>query len=153
MRVNHLKYLLIFLSLNCFASNITNANNYKFARPDTIDYWILRLDGKELRPSGKFKERLYVLENVSINNKFEIRYYTDRPCPSCSCKMEFRDEKGAVVLTMNRIGNTSFQLSNEEFQKLLSVNGRIYIFFSGRESETWGNWRLLGVVTKTYIDK
>jgi len=148
MKLKHLKYLLIFLSLHCFGLNITNANNYKSARPDTIDFWIIKLNGKEIIPSGNFKERIYVIEKVSDIYRFEIGYYTDTPCPNCPSKIELRNDKGLVIKKLDgTFDNSPFQISGTELKKLIPENGKLYIYFTGKKGKEWRQWINLGVVT------
>ena len=115
------------------------ASNNRFVLPDTIDFWKIKLNGKELVN--------YTLENISMNDTLDIIYFTDTPCSECPEKIELRDKNGKVIKAIkNNFERTPFRLTGLELKKLLTDNEQVFIYFSRKDRE-WRPWELLDVLT------
>jgi hypothetical protein len=117
------------------------------AQADTIGFWKIQYDSKEISPVTVNSEQTYFISAISDTSKLDIFYYTESPCKKCECKLEFRDENGNTIKTMDRKGygdNRPFQLQGKELSAQLS-KGRVYVYFSGKY-DGWLPWVFMGAL-------
>ncbi|MBN8573433.1 MAG: hypothetical protein J0M05_05940 [Candidatus Kapabacteria bacterium] len=121
--------------------------------PDTVDFWEIILNGRELLPTRTHNEKThvfgnatYILDSISDKDLLYILYFTDTPCSDCPSKIELRNKNGNVIKTMEKaFDNSPFQLTGVEIKNLLSDSDEVYIYFTGKHKH-WRPWRLLGIV-------
>ncbi len=120
-----------------------------FAQDDTVGFWKITENGKEISPVTLNGEPCYLLETLSDSALMCIYYYTESPCAKCMCKLQVRDTNGAVLNTIERKGygnNVPFSFPGKNLKGWLSGrNGRFYLYFSGRY-DGWMPWVFLGEV-------
>jgi hypothetical protein len=118
-----------------------------FAQDDTIGFWKIQYDNKEISAITLNGEKTYLISSVGDTNKLDVFYYTESPCRKCECKLELRDENGNTIRTIDRKGygdNRPFQFNGKELGKQLA-KGRVYMYFSGKY-DGWLPWVFMGAL-------
>jgi len=115
------------------------------AQEDTIGFWKIQYNDKEIAPVTLNGEQTYYLTLLTDTDKVNVFYYTESPCKECLCKLELRNEDGAVIKTMQRKGygdNKPFYLQGKELEDMFA-KGRVYMYFTGKY-DGWMPWILMG---------
>jgi len=131
--------LLAFLSLSCIAN----------AQEDTVGFWQLTYNGKEIRPVMMNSESTYLLDSIADSARINIFYYTESPCKKCPCKLQIRDENSKDLKTIQRRGygdNAPFPFKGYEIKQMMAEK-KIYLYFTGKY-DGWMPWIFLGALRK-----
>jgi hypothetical protein len=122
------------------------------APPDSItDNWSVAYNGKEILAYKINDVPTYLIDSIADDAVITIDYYTDKPCPKCQSRLEFKDENGTKLAAVQKDGfgdGAPFRLPGRQFRQLIH-NHKLYIFFSANP-DGWGTWILLGVVKTTH---
>jgi hypothetical protein len=135
-----MRHLLLALLAICFYSAA-------IAQDDTIGFWQVQYNGKEVSPVSLNNEHTYLLASISDTDRVNVFYYTESPCSKCLCKLELRNENGIAVKTWERKGygdTRPFPLLGKDIGPLLK-KGRVYMYFSGKY-DGWLPWVFLGAL-------
>jgi len=118
---------------------------------DTItDSWSLVYNGKEIPAFTISNISTYLIDSLSDNDVIVVDYYTQEPCDKCQCRLQFRDENGKMLATVQKNGFGSgdpFKLPGKQFRQLMHDH-KIFLFFSANP-DGWGKWLFLGLVKTT----
>lgn len=135
-------YIVLFISscINLHASNLT-------AKGDTTDNWSVIYNGKEILGFKIDGNIMYLIDSIADNSQITIDYYTEKPCDKCQSRLQFRDENGKILATVQKDGfgaGEPFRLPGKQFKQLMH-NHKLYLFFSANP-DGWGTWVMLGIV-------
>jgi hypothetical protein len=117
------------------------------AQDDTVGFWQVSYNGKEVRPVMMNSESTYLLDTITDSAKINIFYFTESPCKNCQCKLQIRDENSKELKTVQRKGygdNTPFPFTGKEIKQMMQGK-RIYLYFSGKY-DGWMPWVFLGAL-------
>ncbi len=139
MKKNYLILLFVLLVTGAYANN---------GRRDTVtDSWSVSYNGKEILAYKINSVTTYLIDSIADNSTILIDYYTAEPCAPCLSRLQFRDDNGKVMATVEKKGfgvGEPFRLPGRQFRQLMK-NHKLFLYFSANP-DGWGTWILLGVV-------
>jgi|ERR1700722_14918020 hypothetical protein len=118
-----------------------------WAQDDTVGFWQVSYNGKEVRPVMVNSESTYLLDTITDSAKINIFYFTESPCSKCQCKLQVRDENTKELKTIQRKGygdSTPFPFTGKEIKQMMAGK-KIYLYFSGKY-DGWMPWIFLGAL-------
>jgi hypothetical protein len=135
-------YIILFITscISLHAGNLT-------VKGDTTDNWSVIYNGKEILGFKIDGNIMYMIDSIADNGQITIDYYTEKPCDKCQSRLQFRDENGKILATVQKDGfgaGEPFRLPGKQFRQLMH-NHKLYLFFSANP-DGWGTWVMLGVV-------
>lgn len=134
----------MFFAAGVYAAGIKNC-------PDSItDSWVVTYNGKEILSYKLNGIPTYLIDSIADDGIITVDYYTDIPCAKCQKRLQFRDENGQVLATVQKDGfgtGDPFRLPGKQFRELMHDH-EINLFFSANP-EGWGTWVFLGMVKTT----
>ena len=119
------------------------------AQEDTVGFWQVTYNGKEIRPVMVNSESTYLLDSIADSAKINVFYYTESPCKKCLCKLQIRDEDSHDLKTIQRKGygdSTPFPFKGYEIRQMMGGK-KLYLYFSGKY-DGWMPWIFLGALKK-----
>jgi hypothetical protein len=139
-------FYIICLILICTGVHAGNL----VAKGDTTDSWSVVYNGKEILGFKIDGNTTYIIDSIADNGLITVDYYTEHPCPKCQSRLQFRDENGIILATVQKEGfgeGEPFRLPGKQFRQIMRSH-KLSLFFSANP-EGWGTWVLLGVVKTT----
>lgn len=136
-------YAVIFI----ITGTVAHAGNITAKTDSTGDSWSLTYNCKEILAYKVNGNNNYLIDSIADNASITIDYYTDKPCPKCQSRLQFRDENGKILATVQKEGfgeGEPFRLPGKQFRQLMR-NHKMYLFFSANP-DGWGGWIMLGIV-------
>ncbi len=123
--------------------------SYLHAQDDTVGFWKVTDNGKEVSAVTINNESDYFLEPVTDSTVVSVYYYTESPCRNCLCRLLARDTQGVALKTIEHKGygnNIPFSFSGRDLKTWLPGGaGKFYIYFSGKY-DGWMPWEFLGAI-------
>jgi hypothetical protein len=135
-------YIVLFIT-SCMSLHASNLA----VKGDTTDNWSVIYNGKEILGFKIYGNIMYMIDSIADNGQITIDYYTEKPCDKCQSRLQFRDENGKILATVQKDGFGSgepFRLPGKQFRQLMH-NHKLYLFFSANP-DGWGTWIMLGIV-------
>jgi len=135
-------YIILFIT-SCISLHAGNLS----VKGDTTDNWSVIYNGKEILGFKIDGNIMYMIDSIADNGQITIDYYTEKPCDKCQSRLQFRDENGKILATVQKDGFGSgepFRLPGKQFRQLMH-NHKLYLFFSANP-DGWGTWVMLGIV-------
>ncbi len=135
-------YIVLFIT-SCMSLHASNLA----VKGDTTDNWSVIYNGKEILGFKIDGNIMYMIDSIADNGQITIDYYTEKPCDKCQSRIQFRDENGKILATVQKDGFGSgepFRLPGKQFRQLMH-NHKLYLFFSANP-DGWGTWIMLGIV-------
>ena len=129
---------------------LSSISIYVKAQDDTVGFWQVQRNGKEVSPINVNNEQTYYLANLNDTDKVNIFYYTESPCAKCLCKLELKDESGRVVKKFERKGygdTRPFPSTGKDLNPILE-KGRIYMYFTSKY-DGWMTPVFMGALKKS----
>lgn len=114
---------------------------------DTNATWSVIYNGREVLAIKMAGINTYLIDSIGDNDKILVDYYPNDNCEKCHSRLQFRDENGKVLATMEKEGygaGAPFAIPGKQFRELIH-NHKISLFYSAKPDE-WTRWRLLGVI-------
>ncbi len=111
------------------------------------DSWSVTYNGKEILAFKINSVQTYLIDTIADSSWITVDYYTEQPCEKCQSRLQFRDEDGKAMATLEKKGFGSgnpFRFPGKTFRQMMR-NHKMFLYFSANP-DGWGTWVFLGIV-------
>ena len=132
------------LLLTCLQVGATVHHDIK---KDTINGWQVSYNGKEILGFAINGMRTFLIDSIADNGVITVDYYTDYPCEKCAAELQFRNEDGKGIATVQKLGvggGAPFKLPGMQFRQIMK-NHEILLFYRN-QIDGWSEWMFVGKV-------
>jgi hypothetical protein len=133
--------ILLFISIQLYATGPGKL------RTDTVNGWQVTYNGKEILGFVMNGIKTLLMDSIADNGVITIDYYTDYPCANCAAELQFRDENGKMLATVQKLGvgdGPPFKLPGMQFRQLMHDH-KLFLYYRNRV-DGWSEWMFIGMV-------
>jgi hypothetical protein len=137
----------IYCGMLFFACLQVSATMYNGEKKDTINEWQITYNGKEILGIVINGMKTFLVDSIADNGVITVDYYTDSPCEKCAAELQFRNEDGKGIATVQKLGvggGAPFKLPGMQFRQIMK-NHEILLFYRS-QIDGWSDWMFVGKV-------
>ena len=137
----------IYCAIFLFACLQVGASTGSKSKMDTVNGWQVTYNGNEVLSFAINGMKTYLVDSIADNGVITVDFYTDYPCGNCAAELQFRDENGKILATVQKLGvgdGPPFKLPGMQFRQLMHDH-KISLFYRNR-IDGWSIWMFVGQV-------
>jgi hypothetical protein len=137
----------IYCGLLFFTCLQVSATVHSHVKKDTTNEWQVTYNGKEILGFVINGMKTFLIDSIADNGVITVDYYTDYPCDKCAAELQFRNEEGKGIATVQKLGvggGQPFKLPGMQFRQIMQ-NQEILLFYRN-QSDGWSGWMFVGKV-------